>query len=157
MKTFFHTQASNQPVTLKLIPRAEYLDLPKCQDPMDEKSRYNFFKLLRGKSKNASNNSEPSQKTYSAATWLSFEKPVTGSVSLLITFSDAYGEQHVWIDKSELNQADSAMLSGYATLDIVGKLDNVKVECIGLPEGTKGRVDDVHFQKKDRKQALKAV
>jgi hypothetical protein len=150
MKTLIFSESNQTPVTLKQIPRSQYMGGPVCSAPLDNKSRYAFFKLLRKKSRT----SKPahighSTHNFSAAAWLSFDHEIHCSLKLLITYEDALGEQHALVDTTDARGTRSVMLSGQVTLEVQGDLESLKVECLGLPADTRCWVDDVHFQKKE--------
>ncbi|GLQ32117.1 hypothetical protein [Litoribrevibacter albus] len=150
MKFVVFSEAIDQPMTLKQIPRSQYMDAPVCKDPLNEKSRKSFFKMLRRKNHAPTATAAvSSQKSFSAAAWLSFDVEVSGSISLLLTFEDAYGEQHVVVDKTDARGTKSVMLSGNAVLDIQGDLESLKIQCLGIAPAIRCWVDDVYVQKKD--------
>ncbi|MFC3150148.1 hypothetical protein ACFOEK_03850 [Litoribrevibacter euphylliae] len=151
MKSLIFSESSKTPVTLKQIPRSQYMDAPICKDPLNEKSRKSFFQLLRKKqAPKKPTTSSNSRETFSVAAWLSFDVEVQGAYSLLITYEDSWGEQDAVIEKTVARGTKSIMLSGQATIEVKGDLESLKVQLLGLPPETRCWVDDVHFQKKAR-------
>lgn len=149
MKSLIFSESSTTPATLKQIPRSQYMDAPNCKDPLNEKSRKRFFQMLRRKpAPQKPVKSTNSKETFSIATWLSFDKEVQGTLNLLMTYEDDWGEQSVTVEKTVARGTKSVMLSGQATIEVQGDLESLKIELLGLAPDIRCWVDDVHFQKK---------
>ncbi|GLQ31110.1 hypothetical protein [Litoribrevibacter albus] len=139
-------------ITLLLnVPRSEFLDVPECKDPFDQKSRLDFFKLLRGKTK-----SEPQPKVnpkqkhirqFNTAVWLSFKNPPDKPVALLLQYKDSKGEFSIIVDESTPDSSTTMMLSGDTNLEFYGELEYLKAIATGLKKDHLFFVEEIHVQR----------
>lgn len=142
------------------VPQSEFLDKPQCKNPLDQKSRLDFFKLLRGKSKDtpAQPKVNPKQKQtrqFNTAVWLSFKNPPEKPVALLLQYKDSKGEFAVVVDESVPDSSTTMMLSGDTYLEFYGELEYLRAIATGLKQEHLFFVEDVHVQRIRSKNANK--
>ncbi|MFC3150399.1 hypothetical protein ACFOEK_05125 [Litoribrevibacter euphylliae] len=142
------------------VPLSEFLDRPKCENPLDQKSRLDFFKLLRGKSKEAPTQPKvnPNLKQahqFNTAVWLSFKNPPEKPVALLLQYKDSKGEFAIVVDESVPDSSTTMMLSGDTYLEFYGELEYLKAIATGLKREHLFFVEDVHVQRIRTKEEQK--
>lgn len=121
---------------LAVVPRAEYLPVPVCQDPMDEKKRGAFFGLLR---KPQTVKELPVMNNLSfilnAALWMKVGANQTHMVSFFLVYRDDSGEYAVLVDEVEVSKTRSAvMLTNNVSIKCKGSIHHVKACCSGLAD-----------------------
>ena len=142
---------------LQEVPKSEFLDAPICEEPLNPKSRLDFFKKLRGKlAPEAKPKINPKQKLtrqFNAAAWLSFKSPPTKPVALLFSYKDCKGEFAVVIDESVPDGQATMMLSGDTSLEFYGELEYLNVIATGLKKEHYFFIEDVHVHRIRPKKA----
>lgn len=131
------------------VPRAEFLPVPECSDPNDEKKRRSFFGMLR--------KSPPKQSvepvttnisvTLNAALWMRVFSSEPAAVSFFIMYGDDSGEYAILVDEVRVTEKQtSVMLTSNVSINSTGKLNYVKACCGGLTAG-KYSIDELFVQR----------
>ncbi len=151
MPTSVPTKFFKSLVLLLEVPQSEYLDVPKCDDPLNEQSRNRFFKMLRGGSSNKPNFVKNPKKQYSCnfsvAAWMSFNSSPTRPVALILSYRDSKGEFSIVVDETNPDGGTSLMLSGEVTIDYFGGLKYLRASCSGISKTHGFFLDEVHVNK----------
>ncbi len=134
------------------VPQSEFLDTPKCDDPLDHSSRLNFFKLLRSKTRAQPKTPpvNPKQKQirqFHTAAWLSFRNPPNKPVALLLAYQDSKGEFALVVDERTPDSSPTMMLSGDTQIEFYGELQYVRAIATGLKKEHQFYIEDVHVQR----------
>ncbi|MCG8609357.1 MAG: hypothetical protein MI864_02380 [Pseudomonadales bacterium] len=145
---------------LAQVPMSEYVDGPKCSDPLDEKKRSSFLQKLRlgqgkeGNSKVAAAGKAPlKEMTFNAAMWLRLFEVEGQFVSFFLVYRDDSGEFAVLIDEARVDgEAPSVMLTNNVSLTVRGEVQYIKACCAGLREGQRYFVDELYVQKVQTEQ-----
>ncbi|GAA3916677.1 hypothetical protein [Litoribacillus peritrichatus] len=138
-------------VLLLEVPRSEFLDVARCEDPLNESSRNSFFKLLRGQASQrfdvSINHKQKYRRRFNAAAWLSFNRPPDKPVALMLSYRDSKGEFSVIVDESNPDGSGSMMLSGEVTLEFYGELKYLRACCTGIAKTHGFFLDEVHVHR----------
>ncbi|WP_020407727.1 hypothetical protein [Hahella ganghwensis] len=133
------------------VPRSEFCDAPKCDNPANSASRLSFIKKLRmGPKKDAKpdNRRKPIVKeTFNAAAWIRFVNSPSQPISFWLVYRDERDEFAVMLDEAKLNAGSSTMLSGCATIEVKGEIEYMRACCSGARDGELYSVEELYVQK----------
>ncbi|OZG72543.1 hypothetical protein BTA51_15615 [Hahella sp. CCB-MM4] len=142
------------------VPRAEFCDAPKCDNPADTASRLSFIKKLRMGSKKPSAPAPVSntieKKTFNAAAWIRFVNAPTQPISFWLVYRDQRDEFAVMLDEAKLTAGSSTMLSGCVTIEAKGNIEYMKACCGGARDGELFSVEELYVQKERTESAATA-
>ena len=133
------------------VPRAEFCDAPRCENPRDQESRLSFIQKLRKGNKDApvktSVRRPIERKTFNAAAWLRFKETPSQPISLWLVYRDERDEFAVMLDEAKLIAGASTMLSGRVTIDTKGTVEYLRACCGGARTGEIYSVEELYVQR----------
>ncbi len=133
------------------VPRVEFCDAPRLENPRDQASRRSFIQKLRKGTKETTPKPQArrslERKTFNAAAWLRFNEAPSQPISLWLVYRDERDEFAVMLDEAKLSAGASTMLSGRVTIETRGRIEYLRACCGGARSGEIYTVEELYVQR----------
>ena len=133
------------------VPRSAYVHAPRCEDPLDEKKRRSFLRMLRrGPAEPAA--TPPKRRgpginqSLNAALWCRIFGSTGHPVSLALVCRDQKGDFGVIVDEASVAESGNLMLSGRVEFPTYGPIELMQACCVGVPADARLVIDELFVQ-----------
>lgn len=132
------------------IPRSKFIATPSisARDASNEAKRKTFISFLRKRPEQAvlsGGAAYPRFIEVNCAAWISLNKAINNTVSLLLHCKEANKEYCSLIDEVSCQETRQIMLSGHATVYPGSAIEFLKLCCSGVGADYHIHIDEMHF------------